>query len=206
MPLRAPVKRVVTVSSLTKAERARKYSAATFDVATRDNFDTFNMIRVLAVDVEALERVSDENYTDLLDQMDEAWGTAMEIGRPEINAMIESRIVHRPTTSLRQRLVTLEAERDEWMERADRAEARFPEQNSALVKEVLIFRARIAELEAVVAALRELEYAAELYSADQSGAKDSRCGLVQPITVEEGEELNRALSRSRAVLQRLKGE
>ena len=62
-----------------------------------------------------LERIADENYADLLDQMDEAWGhwpdagAAPEVGRPEINAFLESRIVHKPTTELRERLRKLEA-------------------------------------------------------------------------------------------------
>lgn len=53
--------------------------------------------------VKELEEVANENYTDLLEQMDEAWGSAMEIGRPEVNAMIESRRVHKPTSSLREK-------------------------------------------------------------------------------------------------------
>jgi len=54
-----------------------------------------------------------ENYTDLLDQMDEAWGVSGQPERVEINAFIESRRVHKPTTRLRERIATLEAEIEE---------------------------------------------------------------------------------------------
>jgi len=42
-------------------------------------------------------------------------------------------------------------------------------------------------------ALIELESASEVYAADQSRATDSRCGIVQPITVEDGNRLLSAL-------------
>lgn len=48
-----------------------------------------------------IEKLRGENYSDLLDQMDEAWGNAREIGRVELNAFIETRRVHVPTTRLR---------------------------------------------------------------------------------------------------------
>jgi len=50
-----------------------------------------------------------------------------------------------------------------------------------------------AERDALKHALIELEAAAEAYAADQSSATDSRCGLVQPITVEDGNRLLSAL-------------
>jgi hypothetical protein len=50
-----------------------------------------------------------------------------------------------------------------------------------------------AERDALKHALIELEAAAEAYAADQSRATDSRCGLVQPITVEDGNRLLSAL-------------
>ena len=49
------------------------------------------------------------------------------------------------------------------------------------------------ERDALKHALIELEAAAEAYAADQSRASDSRCGLVQPITVEDGNRLLSAL-------------
>jgi hypothetical protein len=53
------------------------------------------------------ERIRDENYQDLLDQMDEAWGVNFqEVGGPEIRAFLESRIVHKPTASLRSELAS----------------------------------------------------------------------------------------------------
>jgi len=51
-------------------------------------------------------------------------------------------------------------------------------------------------------ALARLVDAADAYSADQSGATDKRCGLVQPITVAEGQELNDAMAAARAILAR----
>jgi hypothetical protein len=50
-----------------------------------------------------------------------------------------------------------------------------------------------AERDELKHALIELEAAAEAYAADQSRATDSRCGLVQPITVEDGNRLLCAL-------------
>jgi len=50
-----------------------------------------------------------------------------------------------------------------------------------------------AERDALKHALIELESASEAYAADQSQATDSRCGLVQPITVEDGNRLLSAL-------------
>lgn len=44
--------------------------------------------------------------------------------------------------------------------------------------------------------LLRLTKAASAYTADQSGASDSRCGLVQPVTVEEAEELNEAVKEA----------
>jgi len=49
------------------------------------------------------------------------------------------------------------------------------------------------ERDALKHALIELESASEAYAADQSRATDSRCGLVQPITVEDGNRLLSAL-------------
>lgn len=42
-------------------------------------------------------------------------------------------------------------------------------------------------------ALTRLHNAADAFAADQSGARDERCGLVQPVSVAECEELNQAL-------------
>lgn len=58
----------------------------------------------------------------------------------------------------------------------------------------------------LVAACERLEEAADLYAADQSRATDPRCGLVQPITVAEAEELNEAIRQARAALARVRGE
>lgn len=58
-----------------------------------------------------LAAVTAENYGDLLDQMDEVWGNAQEIGRSEIRAFLESRRVHTPTTRLREQVVALHIDR-----------------------------------------------------------------------------------------------
>ena len=50
-------------------------------------------------------------------------------------------------------------------------------------------------------ALRILAEAADAYAADQSHATDQRVGLVQPITVDEGEALNQALERAWGLLR-----
>lgn len=60
-----------------------------------------------------LTRIQDENYSDLLDQMDEAWGKNFgAIGGTEIRAFLESRIVHKPAKRLRAQLSAAQAERD----------------------------------------------------------------------------------------------
>jgi hypothetical protein len=63
------------------------------------------------------------------------------------------------------------------------------ERDTALAK----LAAVTAERDALKHALIELESASEAYAADQSQATDSRCGLVQPITVEDGNRLLSAL-------------
>lgn len=61
------------------------------------------------IELAELQRIRDENYSDLLDQMQEAWGDSSTIGRSEVNAFLESRIVHKPTTRLREELQSLSA-------------------------------------------------------------------------------------------------
>jgi hypothetical protein len=65
-----------------------------------------------------------------------------------------------------------------------------------------------AERDALKHALIELEAAAEAYAADQSRATDSRCGLVQPITVSDGNRLLSALKAANelSAIPRLGGE
>jgi hypothetical protein len=52
----------------------------------------------------------------------------------------------------------------------------------------------------LLSALRNLADAADAFRADQKYAKDPRCGLVQPITVEEGQALNDALDAAFSIL------
>ena len=63
---------------------------------------------------ERIDRLLSENYWDLIEQMREAWGTlnnpGQEIGWCEIEAFISSRMVHKPTTSLRERIEGLKRE------------------------------------------------------------------------------------------------
>jgi ABC-type thiamine transport system ATPase subunit len=47
--------------------------------------------------------------------------------------------------------------------------------------------------DALAKSLMRLHEAADVFAADQSNARDERCGLVQPVTVAECEELNQAL-------------
>ena len=63
------------------------------------------------------------------------------------------------------------------------------ERDTALAK----LAAVTAERDELKHALVELEAAAEAYAADQSLATDRRCGLVQPITVRDGNRLLSAL-------------
>jgi hypothetical protein len=51
----------------------------------------------------------------------------------------------------------------------------------------------IEQRNALAKALMRLHDAADAFAADQSGARDERCGLVQPVSVAECEELNQAL-------------
>jgi len=112
---------------------------------------------------------------------------------------------------LRELLDAAERERDEWRESAHTANTTlfhtFKERDEAV--------ARVAELEKAIReaperqradwyklALIRLIDAAESYSADQGGATDRRCGLVQPITVAEGIELNDALTQAREIIER----
>ena len=57
-----------------------------------------------------------------------------------------------------------------------------------------------AKVEALQAALEKLTMAADAFAADQSRATDSRCGLVQPVSVRECEVLNDALKIANAIL------
>jgi len=50
-------------------------------------------------------------------------------------------------------------------------------------------------------ALARLANAADCYAASQVAATDARCGIVQPVTVAEAEELNAALTNAWAVLE-----
>lgn len=55
--------------------------------------------------------------------------------------------------------------------------------------------------EALVGALRRLRNAADPYCASQDSATDDRVGIVLPVTVAEGEELNRALDAADRTLR-----
>jgi hypothetical protein len=49
--------------------------------------------------------------------------------------------------------------------------------------------------------LKRLAEAADAYAADQSTATDPRCGIVQPVTVEQAEALNQALQEAWALIK-----
>ena len=44
--------------------------------------------------------------------------------------------------------------------------------------------------------LKRLANAADAFAADQTGATHPQCGLVQPVTVKECEELNQAIAEA----------
>jgi len=69
-------------------------------VAAESEYET--TIATLRARLAALES---ENYTDLMDQMTEAWGEGCyKLNREEVFAFISSRYTHKPTTRLRARL------------------------------------------------------------------------------------------------------
>lgn len=81
------------------------------------------------------------------------------------------------------------------------AEARIAElesYNVGLATESHRQQGRISELEK---ALDQLHDAASDFSADQSIAADPRCAVTQPVTVEEANALNAALSVAAALLK-----
>lgn len=52
-----------------------------------------------------LADLRDENYSDLLEQMDEAWGPCFgNVRGEEVRAFLDSRRTHKPTNSLRKQL------------------------------------------------------------------------------------------------------
>ena len=74
-----------------------------------------------------LEELRDENYGDLLEQMDEAWGPGFNNVRgEEVRAFLDSRRTHKPTRSLRKQLEEMRAElaaRDAQIQRLIQGEA-----------------------------------------------------------------------------------
>jgi hypothetical protein len=57
------------------------------------------------------------------------------------------------------------------------------------------------ELPRALELLEDLLNAIDPFLADQSGATDSRCGLVQPVTVSECETLNVVVAKARKHLE-----
>jgi hypothetical protein len=64
----------------------------------------------------------------------------------------------------------------------------------------------IGERDLLMRVLKRLYNAADPYAANQDGADDPRCGLMQPITVAEANELNNALEESYQILRRIPDE
>jgi hypothetical protein len=60
----------------------------------------------------------------------------------------------------------------------------------------------IDEKDTYAKTLTRLHNAADAFAADQSDARDERCGLVQPVTVAECEELNQALKAAWELLNK----
>lgn len=72
----------------------------------------------------------------------------------------------------------------------------------ALAADIVASTGRIAvENASLRNTLARLLDAADVYVADQSGATDERCGLVQPVSVEEANELARAVGEAWRVLR-----
>jgi len=90
---------------LCKKERSRAETVEEVERLEQVKFCTVNDAHAHSTRTQELEaeveQLRDENYTELLDQMDRSWGNATEIGRTEINVFLESRIVHKPITRLR---------------------------------------------------------------------------------------------------------
>lgn len=61
------------------------------------------------------------------------------------------------------------------------------------------------ECAGLLVALIKLEAAADVFSAEQAGATDKRCGLVQPVSVAECEALNEAVRLASLVIAKAKG-
>ena len=96
-------------------------------------YDDYSLqLNLAAQKVSGLQRLVDENYSDLLDQMDEAWGTIGSVGICEVNAFIGSRMVHQPTTKLR-----------EQRDASYKLNQELSDQNVALNKEIAEMRNRI---------------------------------------------------------------
>ena len=70
----------------------------------------------------------------------------------------------------------------------------------SIPEEVRAIYALTTKCDALRAALERLHNAAEVYAAVQSRATHPRIGLVQPITVADGNELNASLDSSRQAL------
>lgn len=57
-----------------------------------------------------------------------------------------------------------------------------------------------AQRDTLLSTLRGLFYAADVFAADQTRAPHPSCGMVQPVSVEEGEQLNAALKAAAAAI------
>jgi len=67
-------------------------------------------------------------------------------------------------------------------------------------------REMAAELERLRNVLSQLADAAAVFRADQQLATDPRCGLVQPVDVEDCENLNRAVANAYSIIEATGGE
>jgi hypothetical protein len=59
-------------------------------------------------------------------------------------------------------------------------------------------------IEMLITACERLVNAAEMFAADQSTVKDRRIGLVQPVSADDCEELNAAITKARDVIAEIK--
>lgn len=63
------------------------------------NYEPVSASLCARAELEALRRVADKNYADLLDRFDEVLGSCGKMSAAEIRALIESRRVHKPAAA-----------------------------------------------------------------------------------------------------------
>jgi hypothetical protein len=120
LPVRLDQISTAVIAAFAAVREEAEARVTALEQARRMELDTHEQLQAR---VTALEKVADENYSDLLDQMQRAWGDVREIGRAEIDAFLESRVVHKPTTRLRANYEALQAIAGNLKSERDKAES-----------------------------------------------------------------------------------